>query len=115
MSAKRRTRKRKTVSHTKKGTRQRKTRAHSPKDKKVISRIPGSKAKQEDEKRKPPRPITSRRLWLFRITALTVIPVLLLLLVELSLRIVGYGFPAAAIIKCELNGTNAYCDNVKFG
>lgn len=115
MSAKRRARKRKTISHTKKGTRQRKTSAHSPKDKKVISRIPGSKDKQEDEKRKPPRPITGRRLWLFRIIALTVIPVLLLLLVELSLRIVGYGFPSAAIIKCELNGTDAYCDNVKFG
>jgi len=115
MSAKRRARKRKTISHTKKGTRQRKTRAHSPKDKKVISRIPGSKDKQEDEKRKPPRPITGRRLWLFRITALTVIPVLLLLLVELSLRIVGYGFPAAAIIKCEVDGREAYCDNVKFG
>jgi len=115
MSAKRRARKRKTISHTKKGTRQRKTRAHSPKDKKVISKIPGSKDKQEDEKRKPPRPITSRRLWLFRIIALTVIPVLLLLLVELSLRIVGYGFPAAAIIKCEVDGREAYCDNVKFG
>lgn len=115
MSAKHRPRKRKTISHAKKGTRQRKTTAHSPKDKKVISRIPGSKDKQEDKKRKPPLPITGRRLWLFRIIALTVIPVLLLLLVELSLRIVGFGFPAAAIIKCELNRTDAYCDNVKFG
>ena len=58
--------------------------------------------------------ITGWRLWLFRIIALTIIPVLLLL-VELSLRIVGYGFPAAAIIKCEVDGKDAYCDNVKFG
>jgi tetratricopeptide (TPR) repeat protein len=115
MSAKHRPRKRKTISHTKKGTRQRKTRTHSPKDKKVISRIPGSKDKQEDKKRKPPLPITGRRLWLFRIIALTVIPILLLLLVELSLRIVGFGFPAAAVIKCEADGGDAYCDNVKFG
>jgi len=115
MSAKHRPRKRKTISHNKKGTRQRKTTAHSPKDKKVISRIPGGKDKKEDKKRKLLRPITGRRLWLFRIIALTVIPILLLLLVELSLRIVGFGFPAAAVIKCELNGTDAYCDNVKFG
>jgi len=115
MSAKHRPRKRKTISHAKKGTRQRKTRTHPPKDKKVISRIPGKKEKQEDKKKKPPLPITGRRLWLFRIIALTVIPVLLLLLVELSLRIVGFGFPAAAVIKCEADGGDAYCDNVKFG
>ena len=115
MSAKHRPRKRKTISHAKKGTRQRKTTAHSPKDKKVISRISGSKDKQEDKKRKPPLPITGRRLWLFRIIALTVIPILLLLLVELSLRIIGYGFPAAAVVECEIDVRDAYCDNVKFG
>ena len=59
--------------------------------------------------------IAGRRLWLFRIIALTVFPVLLLLVVELSLRIAGYGFSPHAIIKCQLNGADAYCDNVKFG
>jgi len=59
--------------------------------------------------------ITGRRLWLFRIIALTVFPVLLLLVVELSLRIAGYGYPPHAIIKCQVNGSNAFCDNVKFG
>ena len=59
--------------------------------------------------------IAGRRLWLFRIIALTVFPVLLLLLVELSLRIAGYGFSPHAIIKCQVDGGDAYCDNVKFG
>ncbi|MCP4257794.1 MAG: tetratricopeptide repeat protein [Planctomycetes bacterium] len=56
-----------------------------------------------------------RRLWLFRIVALTVCPVLLLLVVELSLRIAGYGFFPHAIIKYQAEGRDAYCDNVKFG
>ncbi len=115
MSAKHRPRKRKTISHPKKGTRQRKTRTHPLKHKRAVSTIPVKKEKKEGKKKKPPRPITGRRLWLFRIIAITVIPVLLLLLVELSLRIAGFGFPAAAVVKCELNGRDAYCDNVKFG
>jgi tetratricopeptide (TPR) repeat protein len=61
------------------------------------------------------KPITGWRLWLFRIIALTVVPALLFLLLEITLRIVGYGYPAAATIKCEVNGRVSYCDNVKFG
>ncbi|MHC4725804.1 MAG: tetratricopeptide repeat protein [Planctomycetota bacterium] len=56
-----------------------------------------------------------RRLWLFRFIVLTVFPVLLLLLVEMSLRIAGYGFSPHAIIKYQVDGRDAYCDNVKFG
>ena len=58
--------------------------------------------------------IATRRLWLFRIIALTIFPILLLL-AEFSLRIAGYGFSPNAIIKCQVNGTDACCDNVKFG
>jgi tetratricopeptide (TPR) repeat protein len=115
MSAKHRPRKRKTISHSKKGTRQHKTRTHPPKHKRAISAIPGKKEKKEGKKKKQPRPITGRRLWLFRIIAVTVIPFLLLLLVELSLRIACFGCPAPAVVKCELDGRDAYCDNVKFG
>ena len=59
--------------------------------------------------------ITRRRLWLFRIIVLTVFPILLLVVVELSLRIAGYGFFPHAIMKCQVEGRDAYCDNVKFG
>jgi len=52
---------------------------------------------------------------LFRIGAVTVVPVVLFLLAELSLRVVGYGFPPAAIIKCNVDGKDAWCDNPKFG
>lgn len=63
----------------------------------------------------PADPITGWRLWLFRIIAITVIPGLLFLLVELSLRVVGYGFDTHAIVKCKVDGEDAYCDNLKFG
>lgn len=75
----------------------------------------GKKDKQKGAKKTPLRPITRGCLWLFRIIAITIIPTLLFLLVELTLRVVGYGFPAAAISKCELNGRDVYCGNLQFG
>jgi len=59
--------------------------------------------------------INSRRLWLFRIIAITVVPLLLFISLELVLRIAGYGYPSAAVIRCKVNGKDAYCDNVRFG
>ena len=59
--------------------------------------------------------ITRRHLWLFRMMALIVFPVLLLVAVELFLRIVGYGFTPKAIIQCQGDGRDAFCDNVRFG
>jgi len=73
-----------------------------------------NKDKQEDIKSVPSDSITGWRLWLFRIIAITVIPALLLLLTELGLRIAGYGYPAGAIIKCQVKGEDAYCENAKF-
>ena len=98
MSAKRRPKSRKSLSHTQREVRHHKTRRHSKEDKKQI----------------PPSVITGRRLWLFRIIALTVFPALLLL-VDLSLRIAGYGFSPHAIIEFQADGKDACCDNVKFG
>ncbi len=72
--------------------------------------------KDGGEKDAPPSPrITGRRLWLFRLVALTVIPALLFIFLELALRIVGYGYPAAAIIKYKTQGKTYHCSNYKFG
>jgi tetratricopeptide (TPR) repeat protein len=73
-----------------------------------------SEAKQEDIKESPRKPVSGWRLWLFRVIALTIIPAFLFLLLEITLRIVGYGFPASAIIECKVGGKNVYCNNVKF-
>jgi len=58
--------------------------------------------------------ITGWRLWLFRVIALVVIPALLLLLLELFLRIVGYGFPANSFAECQVGGKDTYVGNAKF-
>lgn len=81
--------------------------------KKIISRIfkSGTKQKGEEVSRKF---ITGWRLWLFRVIALTVIPALLFLLLELGFRIAGYGYPTDAMIRYKMNGRVFYCDNVKF-
>lgn len=52
---------------------------------------------------------------MFRVIASTVGPALFFLSLEITLRIVGYGYPPTATIKCKVNGTDAYADNVKFG
>ncbi len=58
--------------------------------------------------------MSSRRFWLFRIAALIFIPSLLFLLLEMGLRIAGFGFSSNAIVKCKLSGKTCYRDNLKF-
>jgi tetratricopeptide (TPR) repeat protein len=72
-------------------------------------------------KNEPHKPISGRRLWLFRIVALIIIPTLLLFLLEIILRVAGFGFPTTATIKCKANGTASaarhtayYCNNIQF-
>ena len=72
------------------------------------------KGKHKDVKQLPNKRITGQRLWLFRVIALTVIPVLLFILLELVLRVAGYGFPANAMNRYDENNRVFYCDNVKF-
>ncbi len=115
MRGKREKNNRKSSSRAKKDIKRRRTRRHLPAEKKIISTISRSEKKQKDVKKVAQKPITGWRLWLFRIIALTVIPTLLFLLLEITLRVVGYGFPAAATVKCELDGKDAYCNNIKFG
>lgn len=111
MRGKRKAENEKSISYDKKRHRRRR----SPVKKKTISKISMGPGKQKYAKKVPPKQVTDRRLWLFRIVAFTVIPTLLFLSLELGLRVVGYGFPATATIKCRVNEMDAYGDNVRFG
>jgi tetratricopeptide (TPR) repeat protein len=68
-----------------------------------------------------PFPVSVRRLWLFRVITIVVTPILLLVMLEVALRVAGYGFPASTFIKYEApagdeaNGKTLYCSNSKFG
>jgi len=112
MGAKR-LKKNKKSSYSKKHDKRRERERHMPAEEKTIS-TSRRESEQKDKKKVTRQAVRGWRLWLFRLIAVTVIPILLFLLVELSLRIIGYGFPAAAIIKYEVNNRVYYCDNVKF-
>ena len=114
MRAKRKKISKKSVSNAKSQRRRRQTRTRLQVDSRAASKISRRQNKQIDTQKVAATPITGWRLWLFRIIAVTVIPALLFLLLELSLRIAGYGFPTTATVKYRLNGQDAYCDNVKF-
>ena len=107
-------RSKKSSSRSKKDTRRLRTARHSQAEKTVISRISRSGKRQKDVEEVSRKPITGRRLWLFRIVALTIIPALLFLLMEITLRVVGYGFPTNIIIKHKVNTVPSYCNNTKF-
>lgn len=70
---------------------------------------------QQDDAKSQAMEISSRRLWLFRAVAVFIIPALSILLLELGLRLVGYGYRPEAIVKYEVNGKELCCDNSKFG
>jgi hypothetical protein len=73
-----------------------------------------SRKKRNIEKPQAPQRATGWKLWLFRIIAVIVVPILLLIFAEMGLRMVGFGYCPHALIKCKLNGKKAYCDNLTF-
>ena len=70
---------------------------------------------QSKKHTKPVRqPTTGLRLWLFRAVAAIIFPLIFLAAIELTLRLVGFGFPASAIQTFKSDGTKKYCENAKF-
>jgi hypothetical protein len=57
---------------------------------------------------------SGRRVWLFRAAAIIIGPALFLGLMELGLRVAGYGFDPQATIACQVRGQPCRGDNVKF-
>jgi len=61
------------------------------------------------------RPLSSGpRVWLFRLAALVLAPVVFLGLLELGLRAVGYGYNPHVAVKCQIDGQPYLGENVKF-
>lgn len=57
---------------------------------------------------------SNRRLWGLRFTAM-LLPVLLVALVELGLRVGGWGYPTSFFLRKSQDGRNIMVDNPKFG
>jgi tetratricopeptide (TPR) repeat protein len=58
--------------------------------------------------------ISARRLWLFRISASIIMPLAALVLLEIALRVIGYGYPVTAFVKSHIDNQTVYLSNIKF-
>jgi tetratricopeptide (TPR) repeat protein len=114
MPARRKRKRKAPARHITRKAQQSKGKGRSRAKSKTTSSISSERDEQAGAKRVFLEPIVGWRLWLFRIIAVTIIPALLFLLLELCLRIAGYGFPTTATVKYKSNGQDAFCDNVKF-
>ncbi len=74
---------------------------------------------RRNQKRKstkqPAAPISRRRLWCFRLIALAGVPLLCFGLLELGLRLAGFGYPTAFLLKSSNHGENTFVQNNQFG
>ena len=61
------------------------------------------------------RPLPKRRLWLYRAIAAVGIPVLALLLLEIGLRLFGFGYPTSFLLRIRKDGTHYLTQNNRFG
>jgi tetratricopeptide (TPR) repeat protein len=104
---------RKKIKRHSKGNNKRNKSTKSPlMDKEIASKASIHRGKSDDKLSQ--KPIAGPRLWLFRIIAAIVIPAFLFLLLEVSLRVIGFGFPTTITVKDKINGEPCYYSNPKF-
>src|ERR1039458_615956 len=60
-------------------------------------------------------PFSRRKLWCFRLMALAGVPLLCFGLLELGLRLAGFGYPAAFLLKSSNHGEKTFVQNNQFG
>ena len=70
-----------------------------------------TQAGQASENRKP----SKKRLWAFRILAVFVPMLLLLVILEVILRLVGFGYPTSFFVTTSINGQDYYVPSDRFG
>lgn len=63
---------------------------------------------------KPAVPLSRRRLWLFRLAAMALGPAVFFLVVEIVLRLVGYGYDPHFFLKREIGGQSYLVQNEDF-
>ncbi|MCH8146453.1 MAG: tetratricopeptide repeat protein [Planctomycetes bacterium] len=66
----------------------------------------------QDEPGSPKTPPSARR-WIFRFVAIVGGPAFFLILIELLLRLVGFGYTTAFLVPCQTGDGEALCTNLK--
>ena len=74
----------------------------------------GRKSAGQKSHGEPPATLTPRRKWLFRLLALVVLPLVLLVAVEIVLRLAGYGYPTGFFEKIRSDGKDFLVNNESF-
>ncbi len=59
--------------------------------------------------------LSKRKRWGFRLSAVVLAPILLLGVLEISLRICGFGYPTSFLLPAEANGRAVWVQNNRFG
>jgi tetratricopeptide (TPR) repeat protein len=59
-------------------------------------------------------PVSRSRLWLFRVSAMILGPLVVFASVELALRVAGYGYPTSFFLRALIHGQQFYVPNAKF-
>jgi tetratricopeptide (TPR) repeat protein len=73
------------------------------------------KMKDAGKNDKSGAPPPTSKLWLMRLAAVVAMPILFLLLIELGLRIFGYGHPTAFLLPSVNHGRKTWIENNEFG
>jgi tetratricopeptide (TPR) repeat protein len=68
----------------------------------------------QNPRRPPEPPPTSGRQWLFRLSALVVLPLLLLVVLEVGLRLAGYGYATGFFEKVQIGKKEFFVNNENF-
>lgn len=75
-----------------------------------------NRRKPKRQSGKNPAPaIRGRTLWVFRLVALTSVPLLCLGMLELGLRVAGFGYPTSFLLRSSNHGERTFVQNDRFG
>jgi tetratricopeptide (TPR) repeat protein len=74
-----------------------------------------SRRKAKRNPTKNPLPVSRRRLWCFRLIALVGMPFLFFGVIELGLRLGGFGYPTSFLLKSSNHQENTFVQNDRFG
>ena len=85
------------------------------KSKKQVQTKVHSQGGKGDSSQKPEVTISIRRLWLFRIFTIVVVPLVVIGGLELGLRLFGFGYPTSFFLQSQINGKSYYVPNDCFG
>ncbi len=71
--------------------------------------------KRDAQERESTQPIPKTRQWIYRISAMALIPLLMFGGLEAALRLAGYGYPTSFFVRSSAGGHDYFVSNERFG